>query len=217
MAYDDREPDGPTGWSPGAVVLVAVLVLVLGLGGAVVGVYFANQQPTPTPTTTLAADMGSAKPSPTSTPSISPTPSPIVTPSTADFELPDVTGVDFRQARDQLRALKLGVTVTFVSGGAGNYKVNTTSPAAHTIVHKGVTVKLMVDGAAPLVTVPDLRGHGCAEVAGLLSDAGLFPAYPAGRHGVVLAQDPESDATDVHWNDKVTVTCGEPSASPSPA
>jgi hypothetical protein len=33
----------------------------------------------------------------------------------------------------------------------------------------------------------------------------------------VLAQDPEPDATDVHWNDKVTVTCGEPSPSASPA
>jgi hypothetical protein len=209
------EPDGPTGWSPGAVVLVATMVLVLGLGGAVVGVYFANQRPTPNPTSTIVAGMGTATPSPTITPSISPTPS--TTPTTADFELPDVSGVDFRQARDQLRTLKLGVTVTFTSGGDGDYKVDTTTPAAHAIVHKGVTVKLMVDGAAPLVTVPNLRGHGCSEVAGLLSDAGLFPAYPAGRKGVVLAQDPEPDATDVHWNDKVSVTCGEPSPSASPA
>jgi len=35
--------------------------------------------------------------------------------------------------------------------------------------------------------------------------------------GLVLAQDPEPDATDVHWNDKVTVTCGEPSPPASPA
>jgi hypothetical protein len=215
MAYDDREADAPAGWSPGAVVLVAVLVLVLGLGGAVVGVYFANQQPTPTPTSTIVADIGTAKPTPTVSPSPSPTST--ETPSTADFDLPDVTGLDFRQARDQLRALKLGVTVTFVGGGEGDLKVDTTTPAAHTTVHKGVTVKLMVDGAAPLVTVPNLRDHGCSEVAGLLSDAGLFPAYPAGRKGVVLAQDPAPDATDVHWNDKVTVTCGEPSASASPA
>jgi hypothetical protein len=208
------EPDGSTGWSPGAVVLVATMVLALGLGGAVVGVYFANQRPTPGPTPTLAADMGTASPTPT--PSLSPTPS--VTPTvTGDFELPDLAGVDFRQARDQLRALKLGVTVTFVSGGQGDYKVDTTTPAAHAIVHKGVTIKLMVDGAAPLVTVPNLRDHGCSEVAGLLSDAGLFPAYPTGRKGVVLAQDPEPDATDVHWNDKVTVTCGEPTSTASPA
>jgi hypothetical protein len=207
------EPDGPTGWSPGAVVLVATMVLVLGLGGAVIGVYLANQRPTPNPTSTFAA--GTTTPSPTLSPSISPTPS--TTPTTTDFEVPDVTGVDFRQARDQLRALKLGVTVTFTSGGDGDYKVDTTTPAAHTIVHKGVTVKLMVDGVAPLVTVPNLRDHGCSEVAGLLSDAGLFPAYPTGRKGVVLAQDPEPDAVDVHWNDKVTVTCGEPSPSASPA
>jgi PASTA domain len=208
------EPDGSTGWSPGAVVLVATMVLALGLGGAVVGVYFANHRPTPGPTPTLAADMGTASPTPT--PSLSPTPS--VTPTvTGDFELPDLAGVDFRQARDQLRALKLGVTVTFVSGGQGDYKVDTTTPAAHAIVHKGVTIKLMVDGAAPLVTVPNLRDHGCSEVAGLLSDAGLFPAYPTGRKGVVLAQDPEPDATDVHWNDKVTVTCGEPTSTASPA
>src|SRR4029079_4355529 len=126
MAYDDREADAPTGWSPGAVVLVSVLVLVLGLGGAVVGVYFANQRPTPTPTSTLAADLGTAKPTPT--PSVSPTPT--ATPSTADFELPDVTGLDFRQARDQLRAMKLGVTVTFTSGGEGDYKVDSTTPTA---------------------------------------------------------------------------------------
>jgi hypothetical protein len=214
-AYDEMEPDNPTGWSPGAVVLVAVLVLVLGLGGAVVGVYFANQQPAPNPTSTLAADMGTAKPSPSVSPSASPTPS--ATPTTTDFELPDVAGLDFRQARDQLRALKLGVTVTFASGGDGDYKVDATTPAAHAIVHKGVTVKLVVDGAPPLVTVPNLRDHACSEVAGLLSDAGLFPAYPAGRKGTVLAQDPEPDATDVHWNDKVTVTCGEPSPPASPA
>jgi cytoskeletal protein RodZ len=214
MAYDDREADGPTGWSPGAVVLVAVLVLVLGLGGAVVGVYFANQRPAPRPTSTFAADPGTAKPTPT--PSAS-QPTPTATPSTADFELPDVTGLDFRQARDQLRAMKLGVTVTFTSGGEGDYKVDSTTPTAQTTVHKGVTVKLAVDGAAPLVTVPNLRDHPCSEVAGLLNDAGLYPAYPAGRKGVVVAQDPGSDATDVHWNDKVSVTCGEPSPSASPA
>jgi hypothetical protein len=209
------EPDNPTGWSPGAVVLVAVLVLVLGLGGAVVGVYFANQRPTPNPTSTLDADMGTARPSPSLTPTASPTPS--ATPTTTDFALPDVAGMEFRQARDQLRALKLGVTVAFSGAADGDGKVDTTSPAAGATVHKGVTVKLRVNGVEPLVTVPNLRDHDCSEVAGLLNDAGLFPAYPAGRKGVVLAQDPEPDATDVHWNDKVTVTCGEPSPSASPA
>jgi hypothetical protein len=217
-AYGDDESDSHTGWSPGAVVLVATMVLVLGLGGAVVGVYFANQRPsTPNPGTTLAADLNTGRPTPS--PSASPTPSssPIVTPTGAEFELPNVVGADFRQARDSLRGLKLGVNVVFDTGGGSDLRVLGTRPGPGETVRKGTTVRLTVAGAAPLVSVPNLAGLRCSAVAAALGEAGLFPSYPTGRKGFVLGQDPTADATTAHWNDTVAVTCGEPSPSASGA
>lgn len=213
--------DEPEGWRPAAVVLVATLTLVLGLGGAVIGVYVAKQDkahPEPTASTD-AAGFSSSPPSPTAgpPPTVTPSAPPSVSASsTSDlFALPDVTALDFHQARQMLRVLKLGVNVHFTSTRPGDYTVNDTNPRPYSQVHKGITVTLSVAGAPALVTVPDVVGLPCAKAATQLVEAGLTPKYPSKRLGTVSAQDPLPTADSVHWNDKVTIHCVLTAATPS--
>jgi hypothetical protein len=221
MEQEEWQAEEPPGWRPAAVALVATLIQALGLGGAVIGVYVAKNGPaTPKPTVTAdAAGLNTAPPSPTVSPSAteSPSPSPDVTASSTseDFQLPDVIGMEFRLARQKLRALKLGVNVRFTSTLPGDYTVKDTNPRPYSQVHKGITVTLSVPGTPALVTVPDVLGLPCAQAAAQLVEAGLSPRYPSKRLGTVRSQDPLPTATSVHWNDKVTIGCVLTAATPS--
>ena len=76
-------------------------------------------------------------------------------------------------------------------------------------VSKGTTVKILVRGAAPLATVPEVKGLPCAQAASLIVDSGLYPDYQSGRNGSVLTQTPTStDPQTLHWNDRVRIACG---------
>ena len=100
--------------------------------------------------------------------------------------------------------------------GAEDPKVLRTEPAAGTPITRGLTVKVYVTGPAPLLTLPVVVGQQCNVGGKALADAGVYPQYPTGRAGVVVKTDPAADATTVHWNDTVKVTCARPGTSPSP-
>lgn len=219
-SYEEYEPEGPRGWNPLAVALIATLVLLLGLGGALFGINVANKNkqaaaqgqvlpqtlqtppvytPSPTPTIT-------ATPTPTAPPTVPPVTTP---PPTGDtFALPNLNGLDFRTARTRVRDLKLGWRLVF-EGTSTDASVRTTDPAPNAQVKVGATVKILVVGAAPIATVPPVKGLPCAQAAGLVVDQGLYPEYPTGREGVVLDQTPSASAPrTLHWNDMVQLTCG---------
>jgi hypothetical protein len=195
------------------VSLIATLVLLLGLGGALFGIHVANvnaaaaarssatpaptsEAPTPTPTPT-------ATPTPTPTPTVTPTAGPTV------FALPDLTTVDFTTARQRLRDLRLGWRLVF-EGTTDDPGVRATDPAAGTPVHRGITVKVFVRGAAPPATVPAVVGLTCPAAADAIVNAGLYPQYASSsRDGLVVAQTPAAtDPADLHWNDMVHIQCG---------
>lgn len=177
---------------------VASGVVALAVLGFVVG-WLAFHAGTPTPT---------AAPTPVLTGSVPPG-------SLAPLVLPDYTGTDFVAARTELRGLQLGVRLYF-GQGAEDPKVLRTEPAAGTPITRGLTVKVYVTGAAPLLTLPTVVGQQCNLGGKALADAGVYPQYPTGRAGVVVSTDPATDATTVHWNDTVKVTCARPGTSPSP-
>jgi hypothetical protein len=220
--YEEYESDeAPRGWSPGLIALVASLVVILGLGGAVAGSLLAKSHPAPTtiPTLTTGDVATTASPTDSASPSGSPSASPSFVPTGA-FALPDVSGVDFRQARLQLRALKLGVNVVFEGTTEGDFTVDRTSPQPQSSVHAGVTVTIYVKASAPQVEVPLLVGMTCSAAAAVLGDAGLYPEYPTGKVGVVLSQKPGPPAT-LLWNGHVKISCGtkvtlQPPDSPTP-
>lgn len=208
--YEEYEPEQPRGWSPGVIALVASLVVILGLGGAVAGSLIGKSHASPTGAPTVDTTSASPAPSDSPTPTGSPTPSDSPTPSfvpTGVFPLPDVSGVDFRQARLQLRALKLGVNVVFEGTTEGDFTVNRTLPLPQSSVHAGITVTIYVKASAPQVPVPGLIGMTCTAAAAALGDAGLFPEYPTGKVGVVFAQNPGPPAT-LLWNGHVKISCG---------
>src|SRR5262249_54104190 len=148
-----------TGWSPFAVTAIGALVLALGVAGAVFGIHVAKVNATAvldttTPTPPVSASPTSAGPTPTTTATATPPP--------ADgFEVPDLSGMDFQTARQKLRDLKLGWQLVF-QGAEGDNTVRSTNPAAGTTVHKGITVIVVVNGPAPLATVPDVQGKACS-------------------------------------------------------
>lgn len=217
-SYEEIEPEPPRGWSPGVVALVATLLLLLGLGGAFLGIYLADSStPSATPTTLPAGfptdTAGPVEPteSATSNPTVTPTPSGAASPpaNTDVFALPAVTGMDFREARSNLRALKLGVNLVFQGTQEGDYTVSDTTPKSGALVTKGVTVTLVVKGSAPEATVPMVIGLDCKEAAALIVDQGLFPSYPNGKAGSVVQQDPPAPPSQpVYWNQTVKIWCG---------
>ena len=185
------------------VVVLAMLGFVI--GWALHGSSRATAQPatsaTPPSTSPSAAD------------SESPSPAQSVTLVTlGPLTLPNLSGQDFISSRRQLRNLQLGVQLYFDPGAAAapgvpEGAVERTQPAAGEPVAPGITVKVYVSGAAPLLTPPDVVGRACNEAGKAVADAGLYPQYPSGRQGTVRSQDPTPNDTGVHWNDEVRLFC----------
>jgi hypothetical protein len=163
--------------------------------------------------TTQAPKPPTSSPTP-SRPAASPTPvdtsSPTVTPSReGQFEMPDLVGKDFRVARLEARAKKLGVNVVFNERSLrANGMVVSTNPVAGILVFPGVTITLRVAGPPPRVFVPDIVGKSCAEGRDAVLEAGLkIKEYPSGEKGNVTKVEPAPGAAVV-WNDEVKIFCG---------
>lgn len=151
-------------------------------------------------------------PSPSASPTASASPSPAQRGIPGPFALPNLTGQDFISSRQQLRDLQLGVQLVFEPGASAaaavpDGSVERTEPVASTLVKPGITVKLYVAGAAPLLVPPNVVGSPCNEAGKAVAAAGLYPQYPTGRQGTVTSQDPTADDTGVHWNDQVRLFC----------
>ncbi|MFJ8581416.1 PASTA domain-containing protein [Micromonospora sp. NPDC093277] len=216
---DDGYPDPGTGDEPGpdrtklllGGGLAVVLLAVIGASG---GWILAGDVERITP-----PDAGATSPVPPSdaTPSGSAgtsrqSPPAVRTTAAGELTVPEVVGTDFVRARRELRDRKLGWRLVFGTGSGRS--VQRTSPEPGTPVRRGVTVTIWVAGPAPALRVPDLVAQDCGDAADDLVEAGLYPRYRALKRGPVTALDPEPGAT-AHWNDYVTLTCGdEPPAAP---
>ncbi|RIV38988.1 PASTA domain-containing protein [Micromonospora radicis] len=190
--------------------LATVLLAVIGAAG---GWVLAGDQRPPPLTQSPPDDAGSRSPSARATPTPRERPTPTSAPTSATpspptgLTVPDLTGVDFEEARDELRERGLGWQLVFGSGDSSS--VRSTDPAAGTPVRRGITVKVFVAGAAPPNEVPDLIGERCREAGAELVDDGFSPRFPSGRSGTVTAQDPPG-GTVRRWNDIVSLVCGTP-------
>lgn len=192
--------------------LAALLLAVIGAAGG--WVLAGDQRP---PTTAVPADAaGSRTPSPQPTkspPRARPTsaapPSSAAPTRSAGLTVPDLVGMDFEEAREELRDRGLGWQFVFGSGDSSS--VRSTNPAAGTPVKRGITVVINVAGQAPPNEVPDLLGEKCRDAGDELVDDGFSPRYPTGRSGTVTAQDPVG-GTVLRWNDIVAISCGTPGA-----
>jgi hypothetical protein len=112
--------------------------------------------------------------------------------------------MDFEDARDEARDLGLEWRLTF--GGFGeDPTVVATWPLPGSTVHPGDQVRIFVVGAAPVVEAPEILGEECADAAGLVVDAGLYPRYQTdAREGRVVQV---RDHPDLRWNDELAFTC----------
>jgi hypothetical protein len=217
-SYQELGPEEPQGWSPLAVAMIATLVLLLGLAGALFGIYVSNVNaqaaaatgnPTPrqVPPSPSAVPTTSKPSTPTPTPTPSPTPTPTPSPSAppGSFPLPNLVGQNFKDARTAVRDLDLAWTLTFEGNGT-DQTVRQTNPSATTLVQKGTNITIVVKGAAPLATAPNIVGKQCAQAVAMIIDAGLYPDYKSNaRTGVVVA--PVVPPVGLHWNDKMPLTC----------
>lgn len=159
----------------------------------------ASKQPTSSPTPSR----------PAASPSGAPTGNPTVTPSReGQFEMPDLVNKDFRVARLEARAKKLGVNVIFGERSSrANGTVVSTNPVKGLLVFPGVTITLRVAGPAPQVFVPEIVGKSCAEGRDTVLDSGLkIKEYPSGEKGNVTRVDP-AQGSPLHWNDEVRIFC----------
>ncbi|KAB1902662.1 PASTA domain-containing protein [Micromonospora sp. AMSO1212t] len=220
---DEREPVGDgSGPRRGRMLLGGgVAVILLAVIGASVGWILAGEPERPAERgDTAPVGAASTSASATTAPPTTTTARPSGTRSSAPAGLtvPEVVGVDFEQARRDLRERRLGWRLVFGTGTGRT--VERTSPAPGTPVKRGTTVTVWVAGPAPTVTVPDVGTLSCSDAADDLVEAGLYPRYATGRQGPVTAQQPVAGGT-ARWNDQVTLTCGDkastpPTVSPSP-
>ncbi|MFF0719218.1 PASTA domain-containing protein [Verrucosispora sp. NA02020] len=192
--------------------LAAVLLAVIGAAG---GWMLAGDQESPRDTTLDAsgsrAPTSEGSPTPREKPTTATSQPARPAPSRSGLTVPELVGMDFEEAREELRDRGLGWH--FVFGGSGDSSsVRSTEPAAGAPVKRGVTVKIIVAGAAPETSVPDVVGDSCGEAQDELVDDGFSPRYPTGRSGTVTAQDPTGGAVG-KWNDAVQIWCG---TTPSP-
>ena len=183
--------DGVPPWRRASVVAgAAVATVVLAMVGGISGWMLAGASEDD-----LAGPTGVSEANPTSSAPSTKTrggPSPAVTRSTASAKkvppagpvVPDLVGLDFEDAREELRRLNLGWHLVFRDSG-GSRAVEASDPPAGQPVRPGTTVRVLVAGAAPAVEVPDVTGRSCAKAADRLVDAGLYPEYPQARAGEV--------------------------------
>jgi hypothetical protein len=205
-------PNYPPAKPPTSVGQVFALVagfLALAAIGAAIG-WAVTDTSGPAP---VAAVTTTPSPTPTATQSVTQTP----TGNAGSFAVPNfhAAGTDFITARATLRAKSLGVLLVFNASAGGNGVVSYTSPAAGTFVNKGITVKIYVNEAAPVLGVPNVVNKTCAEAKTALVDAGFVPKYASGKVGIVMAQAPDSTANNAHWNDTVALQCAIPPVTPS--
>ena len=219
---DEREP-AADGGGPGRGRMLlggGVAVILLGVIGASVGWILAGEPERPAAPGD-AAPVGAPSTSASGTtapPTATARPTGTRSSAPAGLTVPEVVGVDFEQARRDLRERRLGWRLVFGTGAGRT--VERTSPAPGTPVKRGTTVTVWVSGPAPAVTVPDVSTLSCSDAADDLVEAGLYPRYATGRQGPVTAQEPAAGGT-ARWNDQVTLTCGDkastpPTVSPSP-
>ncbi|PZV95013.1 PASTA domain-containing protein [Micromonospora phaseoli] len=186
--------------------VAAVLLAVIGAAG---GWVLAGDQQGSVATPPPAATGSRTPVAETSSPPGRPTPTrPSSSPSQSrptGLTVPELVGMDFEEAREELRDLGLGWQFVFGSGSSSS--VRSTKPAPGTPVRRGITVVITVAGAAPPSEVPDLVGESCNDAKDELVEDGFSPRYPTGRSGVVTAQQPAGDTVG-KWNDVVQIWCG---------
>jgi PASTA domain len=200
--------------TPAATAAFVSTLLLLGIVGFSAGFVAAGsdlEKQARTETTTSPQASKSPTPSPPpARPTSSPTPvNPTGTPSRPDqFAMPSLVNKDFRVARLQAIALKLGVNVKFNEpSDKRDGTVVMTNPEAGTYVWPSVTIHLHVAGGPPPVTIPPVVGASCEDGKDRVLEAGLLiGGYPAGNKGKVTRTDPVP-GTAAKWNDPVKIYC----------
>ncbi|MBE1486192.1 PASTA domain-containing protein [Plantactinospora soyae] len=205
-----------TGLVAGAAVGLVICAVVGALGGFLLA--GGGEEPTDQQAGSGATATNVVPSTPRVTPSRTPSRRPTAAspPQIGEMRLPDLVGMDFEEAREELLRRGLGAQIVF--GRAGNDRsVASTNPKANTSVRKGITVRLTVVGAPPEVVVPELVGQSCAQAARRVVEDGLYPSYPTGKSGEVRSQDPKGGAT-LRWNERVNLHCSDsagPTATPT--
>lgn len=197
--------NGRSGTSVGQVFAAVAGFLALAAIGAAIGwgVTKAPVKPTNGPSLSPSPSVSASSPNPPSSPPASPT-------SSANVLL-DYTGQDFPTVRQELRSLKLGVTLVFDATGPAGTTVRATVPPAGTPIHSGLTIKVFVNGTAPLLPVPPLptTPTTCADWGKFLADTGFNLSYtpPGSKNLKVAAETPGPGDTSTVWNETITLTC----------
>ena len=125
--------------------------------------------------------------------------------------VPQVVGRTAADAKQALRSVALGSSVTTVSSSKPNGTVRSQSPAAGAKVRRGSVVSIRVSTGPALVTVPDVSGldEGAARSAlegdGFQVEVVDQPTADSSQDGVVVDQAP-SGSTDAREGSTVTIT-----------
>ncbi|MGC5028317.1 PASTA domain-containing protein [Micromonospora sp. DT229] len=194
--------------------LVTVLLVVI---GAAVGWGLAgDRQRTTTPPLVAEASHSPTTPepgapTPDEQPPVTSAPTTAGAPSPTGLTVPDLVGMDFVNARDEVRVL--GLSWKFVFGSGDDARVSSTDPEAGSPVKLGAVVVINVIGAPPPTEVPNVMGKDCRAAAADLLRYGFDPRHPAGVDGTVNAQEP-AGGTLGRWNDEVRLLCGTQEESP---
>ena len=133
--------------------------------------------------------------------------------------VPQLVGRTVPEAKQSLRSVALGSSVTTVSSSKPAGTVLSQSPAAGAKVRRGSVVSLLVSTGPALVTVPDVTGLDERDARAALRRDGFDvevvdqPTDDSSQDGVVVDQSP-TGSTDAREGSTVTITVARFSSGP---
>jgi serine/threonine-protein kinase len=130
----------------------------------------------------------------------------VVSQGKAPISVPDLTGKNINDARNQLQSLGLAVDEKYVDGDQPADQVISQSPKPGTGASQNDTITLNVSKGPPLIAIPDVQNQPCQQAQQALQQAGLAPQV-AGNPGAFAHGTNPPAGTQVPGQTAVQLLC----------
>jgi eukaryotic-like serine/threonine-protein kinase len=130
----------------------------------------------------------------------------VVSQGKAPIDVPDLTGKNINDARNQLQGLGLDVDEKYVDSNQPADQVISQSPKPGTGASQNDTITLNVSKGPPLIGIPDVQNQPCQQAQQALQQAGLAPQI-AGNPGAFAHGTNPPAGTQVPGQTAVQLLC----------
>lgn len=130
----------------------------------------------------------------------------VVSQGKAPISVPDESGKNINDARNELQGLGLSVDEKYVDGNQPTDTVISQSPKPGTGASQNDTITLNVSKGPPQVGIPDVQNQPCAQAQQTLQGAGLVPQVSGNPNAFARGTNPPA-GTQVPGQTQVQLLC----------